>query len=135
MTVTAAEPPDSSTARKVAKALGDRYKVISKLGMGAFSDVYKARDTILNRTVAIKRIRLDACDDPAELDELKSRFLREAQVAAQLQHPNIVTIYDILATEGMTFIVMELVDGVTLKSELASKERLSLSETIDVLRR
>ena len=133
MTVTAAGPPDPSTARKVAKALGDRYKIISKLGMGAFSDVYKARDTILNRTVAIKRIRLDACDDLAELDELMSRFLREAQVAAQLQHPNIVTIYDILTTEGMTFIVMELVDGVTLKWELALKERLSLSDAIDVL--
>ena len=82
---------------------------------------------------AIKRIRLDACDDPKELDELKQRFIREAQVAAQLQHPNIVTVYDIVSTPDMTCIVMELLDGTSLASVLASKKRLDLPKAIDIL--
>jgi serine/threonine protein kinase len=133
MTGSAAGAPDSSAARKVADALGDRYKVISKLGVGAFGEVYRARDTILERAVAIKRIRLNACDDPEGLDELKQRFMREAQVAAQLQHPNIVTVYDIVSTPDMTCIVMELLDGTSLKWMLASKKRLDLPRAIDIL--
>ncbi len=133
MTGSANGAPDSSAIHRVAEALGDRYEVISRLGVGAFGEVYKARDTILKRMAAIKRIRLDACDDPKELDELKQRFIREAQVAAQLQHPNIVTVYDIVSTPDMTCIVMELLDGTSLASVLASKKRLDLPKAIDIL--
>ncbi|MFQ5791760.1 MAG: protein kinase, partial [Acidobacteriota bacterium] len=119
--------------KALAESLGSRYRCVSRLGAGAFGEVYKARDTMLDRDVAIKRVRLDAFADPAQLDEIKRRFLREAKVAAKLKHPNIVTIHDIVETSAMSFIVMEFIDGATLESELKRKKRLSLGETISVL--
>jgi serine/threonine-protein kinase len=115
----------------VAELVGARYQVLSKLGVGAFGEVYKAQDTVLKRTVAIKRIRLDSLADPAQLDDAQARFLREAQTAAVLSHPHVVTIHDIQEKAG--FIVMEFIEGVTLQSVLASKKRLSLGETIEIL--
>jgi len=114
-------------------ALGGRYQIIGKLGAGGFGDVYKAQDSVLKRTVAIKRVRLESFAEPAEADELKERFLREAQVAAQLHHPNIVTTYDIVSTASTTFIVMEFVEGETLQSLLAARKCLSLPRAIDIL--
>jgi serine/threonine-protein kinase len=117
-------------------ALGERYEFVSKLGAGAFGEVYRARDTVLAREVAIKRIRLDAFADESQLDDLKKRFLREAQVAAQLRHPNIVITHDIVSapqTEKMSFIVMELVEGRTLASLLKERSRLGLPETLELL--
>src|SRR3990172_3243957 len=104
---------ESSTFLK--EILGERYEVLGKLGAGAFGEVYRARDTVLGREVAIKRI------------------LREAQVASQLRHPNIVITHDIVSAPTMSFIVMELVTGQTLAKLLQAKGRLSLSQTIDVL--
>jgi serine/threonine protein kinase len=95
--------------------------------------VYRARDTTLNRDVAIKRIRLDSLADESQIEEIKARFLRKAQVAAQLKHPHIVTIHDIVSTQRTSFIVMELIEGDTLQSMLQSEKRLSLSETIRIL--
>jgi tRNA A-37 threonylcarbamoyl transferase component Bud32 len=115
------------------QALGERYQVISKLGSGAFGEVYRARDQVLGRDVAIKRVRLDAFAGPDQIEELNQRFLREAQVAAKLRHPNIVTVHDIVSTPTMSFIVMELVDGVTLHSLLQSRKALGLPETLDIL--
>ncbi len=122
---------DSSASLK--EILGERYEVLGKLGAGAFGEVYRARDTVLGREVAIKRIRLDAFADAGELEDVNKRFLREAQVASQLRHPNVVTTHDIVSTPTMSFIVMELVSGQTLAKLLQSKTRLSLGETLDVL--
>lgn len=121
----------SSTFLK--EILGERYEVLGKLGAGAFGEVYRARDTVLGREVAIKRIRLDAFAEPSQLDEVNKRFLREAQVASQLRHPNVVITHDIVSAPTMSFIVMELVTGQTLAKLLQAKARLSLSETIDLL--
>jgi serine/threonine protein kinase len=115
------------------EALGERYRVVEKLGSGAFGEVYRAHDTVLGRDVAIKRIRLDVFAEPGQLEEVNKRFLREAQVAAKLRHPNIVTTHDIVSAPGMSFIVMELVEGRTLHSLLQSRGRLSVSETLEVL--
>ncbi len=112
---------------------GERYEILTKLGAGAFGEVYKAEDTLLNRTVAIKRIRLDSLADENENEDARRRFLREAQVAAQLQHPNIVTIYDIIASSQLSLIVMEFVEGITLRDKLASAKSLPLSETVQIL--
>ena len=117
----------------LAEVLGDRYEVVAKLGSGAFGEVFKAKNKTLSRMVAIKRIRLDAFAEGAQLEEVKKRFTREAQVAAQLRHPNIVTTHDIVAGPKSSFIVMESVEGDTLHSFLQSKGRLTLEQTIEVL--
>src|SRR5512145_3281172 len=122
---------DSSSVLK--EVLGERYEVLAKLGAGAFGEVYRARDTVLGREVAIKRIRLDVFAEPTELEEVNKRFLREAQVASQLRHPNVVITHDIVSAPTMSFIVMELVTGQTLAKLLQSKARLTLSETLDLL--
>jgi serine/threonine-protein kinase len=118
--------------RTLAGLLGERYRAVGRLGAGAFGEVYRAHDSVLGRDVAIKRIRLEAFVEPAQLEDVKRRFLREAQVAARLRHPNIVTTHDIVATPE-TFIVMELVEGQTLQSLLQSRQRLPLDETVGLL--
>lgn len=115
------------------KTLGDRYEIVSLLGKGAFGEVYRARDEVLGRQVAIKRIRLDAFVEPAQLEEVKARFLREAQVAAQLQHKNIVTTHDIVSKPDTSLIVLELVEGDTLQTMLQARGRLPLDETLRIL--
>ena len=96
--------------------IASRYIVERKLGAGAFGTVYKAKDKILGRMIAIKTIRLEGlAASAASLDELLKRFLREAQVSAQLKHPNIVTIYDIGEVAGMSYLAMEFIDGVGLE--------------------
>jgi serine/threonine protein kinase/Flp pilus assembly protein TadD len=113
--------------------LGDRYEVTGKLGLGAFGEVYRAQDTMLDRVVAIKRIRIDAFENEEQRDQVRKRSILEAQLAAALSHPNIVTIHDILPRTASTFIVMEYVDGKNLRNILKERTRLSLDETIQVL--
>jgi serine/threonine protein kinase len=110
---------------------GGRYEIVARLGTGAFGSVYQAQDTFLNRPVAVKSIRLDTTLDPEHRKALNKRFIREAQVAAQLHHPNIVTIHDILFTPETGFIVMEFIEGRTLQSMLKT-ERLPLATTIAI---
>jgi len=110
---------------------GGRYEIVERLGTGAFGSVYRAQDTFLNRPVAVKSIRLDTTVDPEHRKALNKRFIREAQVAAQLHHPHIVTIHDILFTPETGFIVMEFIEGRTLQSLLKS-EQLPLAIAIDV---
>ena len=111
---------------------GGRYEVTRCLGYGAFGAVHEALDTFLSRTVAIKSIRLDTSLDPARRAAMNKRFVREAQVAAQLQHANIVTIHDIMFEPGVGFIVMEFIEGSTLRSLLETR-KLPMSRTIDIV--
>src|SRR6516164_6282964 len=90
------------------------YEIVSLLGTGGMAEVYKARDTRLKRTVAIKVLPVDAAEDP----ERRSRLLREARAASALNHPNIVTIYDVVSDGGHDSIVMEYVEGRTLQNTI-----------------
>jgi serine/threonine protein kinase len=119
----------------LSRALGGRYEIHSILGTGAYGEVYKAKDTVLDRSVAVKRIRLDVLSDSSRAEDIRRRFLLEARLAAGLQHPNIVTIHDIVSTFGLNVIVMELIDGITLQDRLAAKGPLSLAETIHIVSR
>ena len=131
--MTASKSADPASTRAIlAEALGKRYDILDKLGAGAIAEVYRAQDTALDREVAIKVFTLETLAYPENMDNLKERFIREAKVAAQLHHPNIVTTYDIVSTEEVNVLVMEFVKGVTLQSVMASK-KLSLSETTQIL--
>ena len=125
--------PDAPGTMTLGGLPGDRYRPVARLGAGAFGEVFRARDTVLGRDVAVKRIRLDAFAEPAQLEEVQQRFVREAQVAARLRHANIVTVHDIVATGATSLIVMELVEGETLQSRLRARGRLDLPETIRLL--
>jgi len=108
--------------------IAGRYEIVDKLGAGAFGTVYRARDSVLGRTVAIKTIRMDQlAAAPERAGEMRERFRREAQVAAQLKHPNILTIHDIGEFEGLSYIAMELVEGVGLDSVIAKEGPLPVA--------
>jgi Tol biopolymer transport system component len=103
----------------------DRYEVVSPLGQGGMGVVYKARDTLLDRFVALKLLPPDKTSDP----ERRQRFLREAKAASALNHPGIVSVHDVRTVEGQDVIVMELVEGETLEALLA-RRRLPLGEAL-----
>jgi len=102
------------------KNLG-RYQVTGTLGKGAMGMVYKGIDPAINRPVALKTIRLDFVNDPAEMEELKERLFREAQAAGKLSHPNIVTIYDVGSEDQLQYIAMEYLEGETLEDMIKRK--------------
>ena len=105
----------------------DRYRVVEKLGQGGMGVVYKARDTLLERFVALKVLPPDNSSDP----DRRQRFLQEAKSASALDHPGIVAVYDVLTVDDQDVLVMELVDGETLEQLLARK-RPALSETLGI---
>ena len=92
--------------------INDRYQVIRSIGEGGMANVYLAYDTILDRNVAVKVLRGDLSSD----EKFVRRFQREAISASSLSHPNIVEMYDVGEDDGNYFIVMEYIDGKTLKS-------------------
>ncbi len=109
-----------------------RYEVEQHLGRGGMGDVYLVRDTVINRKAALKTIRTDTGLDARQVIEMRQRFYREAQTAGKLTHPNIVTVYDVGEDLGMSYIVMEFVEGNTL-TQLMKKQRLSLPQIKHVL--
>lgn len=110
--------------------IANRYEILSLIGQGGMADVYKARDTILNRVVAIKVLRAKLSDDAMAL----VRFQREASAASRLSHPNVVDIYDVGEYEGMHYIVMEFIRGRTLKELIAQRGALDVDEAIGVMK-
>ncbi len=115
---------------RVISALGDAYAVEGELGRGGMGVVYKATDRKLRRPVAIKVL-------PPELayrDDVKQRFLREAQTAAQLNHPNIVPIYGVEERDGLVCFVMALVEGEPLGARLAREPRSEVKDVCRVVR-
>ncbi|MDR1018741.1 MAG: Stk1 family PASTA domain-containing Ser/Thr kinase [Lachnospiraceae bacterium] len=108
--------------------LADRYEVIEKIGSGGMADVYKGKDHKLNRLVAIKVLKKEFRED----EEFVRKFKYEAQNAAGLLHPNVVNVYDVGEDRGLYFMVMELVDGITLKEYIGKKGKLSSREAINI---
>src|SRR6267142_1349799 len=108
-----------------------RYEIIEQVGQGSMGTVYKARDPILDRHVAIKRILVQAGEGPAAA-EFHDRFFREARAAGRLSHPGIVTVFDVSEHEGAPFLVMEYIAGRTLLSLLQSGERMDLDRVCNL---
>jgi CHASE2 domain-containing sensor protein/predicted Ser/Thr protein kinase len=104
-----------------------RYEVEQHLGRGGMGDVYLVRDTIINRKAALKTIRPDTALEPQQVIEMRQRFYREAQTAGKLTHPNIVTVYDVGEDLGLSYIVMEFVEGNTL-TQLMKRQRLTVPQ-------
>lgn len=109
--------------------INDRYQIIRLIGEGGMANVYLAHDTILDRDVAVKVLRGDLADD----EKFIRRFQREAISASSLTHPNIVEIYDVGEDDGNYYIVMEYVDGKTLKSLIKRRGSLTLPEVVDIM--
>ena len=108
--------------------LGKRYEILGRVGSGGMADVYKGKDHKLNRYVAIKVLKSDYRTDEVFI----KKFLSEAQAAAGLMHPNVVNVYDVGQDRGLYYMVMELVEGITLKDYIEKKGRLSAKETISI---
>jgi len=107
-----------------------RYKIISEIGQGAMGVVYKAVDPIIDRTVAIKTINLNLSRQ--ELEEYEARFQQEIKAAGRLNHPNIVTIYDVGKTDQVAYMAMEFLEGKELKDIIASGELLPADQIVDI---
>ena len=113
---------------KVGMLIAERYEIIEKIGTGGMSDVYRAKDHKLNRFVAVKVLKQEF----SENSDFVSKFRVEAQAAAGLMHPNIVNVYDVGEESGFHYIVMELVEGITLKKYIEKKARLSVKEAVSI---
>ena len=113
---------------KIGMIIADRYEILEKIGTGGMSDVYKAKDHKLNRFVAVKVLKQEFSENA----NFVSKFRIEAQAAAGLMHPNIVNVYDVGEEGGIHYIVMELVEGITLKKYIEKKARLSVKEAISI---
>ncbi|MGB3862710.1 MAG: serine/threonine-protein kinase, partial [Candidatus Aminicenantaceae bacterium] len=110
-----------------------KYKIIGELGKGAMGIVYKGIDPDINREVAIKLIRFDMVSEDSEKEDAARRFIREAQSAGNLEHPNIITIYEVGREDNQTFIVMQYVDGESLKQAISAGKRFSPVEVVDLM--
>ena len=106
--------------------LDNRYRIVDKIGVGGMADVYLGEDTLLGRQVAIKVLHANFAND----DEFVTRFKREAQAAGKLNHPNIVNMYDVGFDQDLHYIIMEYVDGETLKEYITRHGRLSIDEAV-----
>ena len=109
--------------------INDRYEIVKSIGEGGMANVYLANDTILDRKVAVKVLRGDLSSD----DKFIRRFQREALSVSNLSHPNIVEVYDVGEEDGQHYIVMEYIEGKTLKQLLKKRDSLTLTEVIDIM--
>lgn len=110
------------------KTLSNRYEVIERIGGGGMAIVYRGRDLLLHRQVAVKVLRQQFVND----EEFIKRFRREAQAAASLSHPNIVSVYDVGQEDDIHFIVMEYVEGINLNDKIKSEAPLSVEESVHI---
>lgn len=108
--------------------ISDRYEILERVGSGGMADVYKAKCHKLNRFVAIKVLKQDYSEDKSFV----AKFKNEAQSAAGLSHPNIVNVYDVGEDNGLYYIVMELIEGITLKQYIERKGRLTIKESVSI---
>lgn len=113
---------------KIGMMIGDRYEILEKIGTGGMADVYKAKCHKLNRFVAIKVLKQEFSENA----NFVSKFRTEAQATAGLMHPNIVNVYDVGEEDDIYYIVMELVEGITLKKYIEKKARLSFKEAVSI---
>ena len=97
--------------------IAERYEILGKIGTGGMADVYKAKDHKLNRFVAVKVLKAEFREDTTFIRKFRS----EAQAAAGLTHPNIVNVFDVGDDEGLYYIVMELIEGITLKEYISKR--------------
>ncbi|MBM3396923.1 MAG: serine/threonine protein kinase, partial [Betaproteobacteria bacterium] len=107
-----------------------RYEIIEELGRGAMGVVYRALDPVLDRVVAIKTINLEL--PKAERAEYEARFYQEARAAGRLNHPNIITIYDIGRTDRLAYMAMEFLEGEELRAVLTPGTSLPLNQALDI---
>ena len=113
---------------KIGMLIADRYEILEKVGTGGMADVYKSKDHTLNRYVAVKILKQEFSENA----NFVSKFRVEAQAAAGLMHPNIVNVYDVGEEKGIYYIVMELVDGITLKNYIGKKGYLGYKEAVTI---
>lgn len=113
---------------KVGTIVGDRYEILEKIGVGGMAEVFKGKDHKLNRYVAVKVLK----EEFRENDAFVKKFKEEAQAAARLAHPNIVNVYDVGDENGIYYIVMELVEGITLKNYIERKGSLTIKEATSI---
>ena len=114
----------------IGKQLGNRYEVLVKIGEGGMANVYSARDTLLNRTVTVKVLKDYLVDD----EDFVRRFRREAQAAAGLSHPHIINVYDVGEEDNIHYIVMEYVQGKTLKDLIQENERIPADHAAEIIK-
>ena len=113
---------------KTGMIIAERYEILGKIGTGGMADVYKAKDHKLNRFVAVKVLKPEFREDTTFIKKFRS----EAQAAAGLTHPNIVNVFDVGDDEGVYYIVMELIEGITLKEYIGKKGKLSIKEATSI---
>ncbi len=112
--------------------IGGRYRLAASIGQGNMGRVWRARDELLDRDVAIKEVRIPPAFSEAEMDELRWRMLREARSAARLSHPAVVTVHDVVEDLGRPWIVMQLIDGLSLDKVIEKEGRLSPKATAEI---
>ncbi|GAA1460659.1 serine/threonine protein kinase [Nocardiopsis exhalans] len=133
------DPPDPSGPTQNLSEHGPRrsvgrYELLSELGSGAMGTVWRAHDTGLNRVVAIKEVHLPYDMPPRERERARARVVREAQAAARIAHPSVVTVHDVLEEDGVPYIVMELLDGESLSDRLKRSGPMSEAEVERIAR-
>ncbi len=129
------QPPSLTVDRDQMPAAMGRYELLEPIGRGAMGYVYLGRDPKINRIVALKAVNLAEEVEPDELEEARRNFLREAEIAGRLSHPNIVTIYDVGETNGLAYIAMEYLKGRHLSEFVVPERLLPVTTVLDLLSR